>query len=562
MSSNVGSTRYRNLRLTSASEFIVKHFLLSKFVLLALLLIPSEAQAFDYAAHCRMSNRALRLAVHRATAELPEADPRRARLRALADSTQTARCVETPKPMRLPSYAYGEWVALVDWAGSPADFYLTPVDARNSSTTGVPADEMVQLALNPLQGLRVLHDNGSHFGSHALYTFRVWHLHALHEAARGNVEAALIYNAFADHSLEDLFAPGHIFAPRMGLNDMATGGIHNAYNLRGAWYHPRETDSLAVYLEAAGVMRDRLSPSADSLAIKAGCTGLNSLRACVSGWVGDSIAMFGDNQLERSPRQELFVTLVVARSVEDVLRTWLEGAAATRPTDNFANLRWCGYASDDWEAGVIEWTSPTAQIPYGSMRRETDRGLPRMESWRTYRAGYVASLLERAGYLQISTERLIAAKPAGWSGTATGQGLWADLRDDVSTFWGADARLMLPGEPEDLAVGVFRRGLSSLNRINARVSYVGGVRAQPWREAVEPHFGGNLELGFGTLYLEINPSLAWNSRSGMALTVMQGISFAPPKRGKWVPPHPTLPPVTDAGKHACSPESENSVLMP
>jgi hypothetical protein len=562
MNAIVCSIRHLILHLTSVSEFIVNRFLLPTFVLLALLLIPAEAQAFDYAAHCRMSNRALRLAVHRATATLPEADPRHTKLRALADSTRGALCVESPEPVRLPSHAYGEWVALVDWAGSPADFYLTPVDARNSSTIDVPADEMVQLGLNPLQGLRVLHDNGSHFGSHALYTFRVWHLHALHEAARGNVEAALIYNAFADHSLEDLFAPGHIFAPRMGLNDMATGGIHNAYNLRGAWYHPREMDSLVVYLDAAEVMRDGLSPSADSLALKAGCVGLDALRACVLGWAGDSIAMFGDNQLERSPRQELFVTLVIARSVEDVFRTWLDGAAAPQPTDHFASLRWCGYASDDWEASIIEWTSPTALIPYGSMRRETDRGLPRMESWRTYRAGYVAGLLERAGYLQISAERLFAAKPAGWSGTATGQGLLADLQDDVSTFWGADARIPLPGEPEDLAVGVFRRGLSSLNRINARVSYVGGVRAQPWREAVEPHLGANLELGFGTLFMEINPSLAWNSHSGLALTVMQGISLAPPKRGKWVPPHPTPPPVTDAGKHACGPESENSVLMP
>lgn len=541
----------------------MKHLLYYTVVLLALVQNPAEAWAFDYAAHCRMSNRALRLAVQRATAELSETDPRYMRLRVLADSTRSARCVESPEPYRLPSHAYGEWVALVDWAGSPADFFLTPADARNSSTNDIPADPMVQLASNPLQGLRVLHDNGSHFGSHALYTFRAWHLHALQEAARGNVEAALVYNAFADHSLEDLFAPGHIFAPRMGLNDMATGGIHNAYNLRGAWYDPRGIDSLSVYLAggAAG-MRDGLVPSAESLAVKAGCAGASALQACVSGWAQDPIPMFGDNQLERSPRQELFVTLVIARSVEDVLRTWLDGSPAPHATDHFANVRWCGYASDDWEAGVIEWTSPTAQIPYGSMRRETDRGLPRMEKWRTYRAGYVAGLVKRAGYLQLSAERVSAAKPAGWSGTAPGQGLWADLQDDLSTFWGADVRIPLAGETEDLAVGIFRRGMSSLNRINARVSYVGGVRAQPWREAIEPHVGANFELGFGTLFLEVNPSVSFNTRSGAALTIMQGISFAPPRRGKWVPPHPTPPPVTPPGKHACDSGSKNSVLMP
>ena len=523
---------------------------------LALLaLAATPAHAFDYAAHCRMANRALRLAAYRVVGQMEPGDPRRARVLELAEATRESRCDEEELTKTM---AYGEWVAQVDWAITPADFFLTPAPGAGTvRTDSVPTAAIQQLVNLPLQDFRLLHENGEHFGAHALYSSRAWHRYALQEARRGNVEAALVYNAFADHYLQDLFAPGHIFAPRRGLNDILTGGIHNAYNRRGLYYHPRDTELLAGYAERASELSDSLRPSFQDVVSEA-CGGAG-LAECVSAFAGDSIAMFGDNQLHRSPRQELFVTLVIARSVEDVLRTWVAGDAAGPVTDSFRDARWCGYDPADSSARVVEWTSPTAETRFGRFRQEEGRGLPRHEKWPTVRGGYAKRLDGAGGFWEVAFERMWTARPSNWLGEPRAAHWFTHLREDLAMHWGVDARGPVDGEVEDVAAGAFVRRGASLNRINARTSYVAGVRARPSDWSVEPHLGGSFELGFSLLHLELRPAAAWNSSDGWIPTLTSAVSVVLPRTGKASPRRPTLPPETPAATPSCD---RNAIEIP
>ena len=518
----------------------------------ALALAPDDAAAFDYAAHCRMSNRAFRMAVRRVEGDL---DPRRRQLlRALADSTRDSLCDEKARGR---TRAYGEWVAQVDWALSPADFFLTPAPGVDSTRTdSIPTDALAQLVRMPLQDFRVLHENSEHFGAHALLSFRLWHRRALEEAGRGNVEVALVLNAFADHYLQDLFAPGHLFSPRMGLNDVLTGGIHNAYNRRGAYYHPANTGRLAAYLADPAGVADRLDPSLDSL-VRATCAGAPA-DECMQALMSEPIPMFGDYQLGRSPRQELFVTLVMARSVEDVLREWVAGRGEAA-NDSFQGVRWCGYSAPSGTSGrAIRWISPSVETPFGRFRQEEGRGLPSFQRWLAVRAGFANRLDGPGGYWELSAEQIWRAKPAGWLG-ADGGGTVARLRDDRATYGGFDLRIPTDGGMDDFAAGPFVRGGTSLNRVNARLLYVAGLRVRPEAGSFEPHAGGSFEVGFGLLHLELRPSLAWNARDRWEPTLLSGASIVFPRKGKSVPATPELPPSGPPGVRGCE---TNTVLVP
>lgn len=511
--------------------------------------VPREAQAFDYAAHCRMSNRALRLAANRVAAPLRSDDPRRDSLFVLQRHAGDAACRDaSPRPR---TFAYGEWVAQVDWATSPADFFVTPVPGAGSNWSfpdTVPVDAIRRIVNLPMQDYRVLHENCEHFGATALYSFQLWHTHAIQEAGSGRLNAALVYQAFADHYLEDLFAPGHIFSPRSGLNDVLAGGIHNAYNRRGAFYNPDRTSELSAYVSDTTGVGDKLQPSFDSVT-RLVCNA-QGLVNCVRGLENDTIPFYGDNQLGRSAAQELFITLVIARSLEDVLRAWAPAPGGPPPSDTFEQVRWCGYDMPPSRGARREWTSPNVVLPFGHYYQEERRGLPLFEPWPAVRAGFVNSLDRSGGSAEVSTEKIVRAWPANWTG-APARSRLAAFREDRTTTRGIDLRIPVTEHRQRAAVGVFERRSASLNRINVRTSYLYGARLLPWDQSVEPHLAVGAELGFSVLHFEVRPSVGYNTRHGVQAGVLSGISIVFPGRGTKLPPEGTRPRFPREVTHPC-----------
>jgi hypothetical protein len=509
-----------------------------------------------------MSNRALLLATRAVRAERRQLSSFQEQQLDWLDST--AKASPCAQKSRAVSYAYGDHVARVDWALSPGDFFLTPVRTRNDSsrraamTDRVPADAIGALVALPLQDFRLMKENGEHFGARALYSFRLWHRKAM-ETARAaahdstasralerGVALALVYNAFADHYLEDLFAPGHIASPRGGLNEPVAGGLHNYHNKRGAYFRPTGAARLRGYLAGgAALPSDDLKPSLASL-VRTVCAGGPS-DACVEQALGGQslLVMHGDDMLDalssgdddnfklRVARQELYVTLVIARSVQDVLDAWL-AADGQQLTDNFAVLRACGYAQTGARRdGTLEWEYPFVATPFGHYIVEKGAGLPPLEHWPTVRLGYEVRA-NTGSYTSVGVEHLRTAWIGDWFGSPPGR----RGTNDRSTYVGFEARMPHFGRKRDeIAAGPTVRRTWAYNRVNAQLSLAGGARVGS--RFVEAHAGPVGQIGFALLHLEVRPGLAWRPATWggyagpgkLAVTLQSSVSVTPP----WTP---------------------------
>lgn len=318
--------------------------------LLGAALVPLQLHAFSYAEHCRISNAAFLAAATpylsssaRASSALNSNNntdslsrtARGARVRRLSDVvaelTNRARCAGFRKFSR----SYGDIVARVDAASSPNDFFVgrsNPLALGQMGADSIPWETIDRLSASTMQRLSAMHANQDHFGDRALFAFVFWHRAALESAASGRIRTALIINAFADHYLEDLYAPGHVRTVRRGLTDVASMGLHNQFNRAGARYTLSNLDSLIRYLPVASEqigLAARCVGKRESecrAAMRSECSELNWQR-CLKSVADTGLMLYGDHQLKESPTAELFVSMVVARSIDDVLTAYLESNA-------------------------------------------------------------------------------------------------------------------------------------------------------------------------------------------------------------------------------------------
>lgn len=489
---------------------------------LLLLLPQSSARAFSYEEHCRISNRAVWLAIHQVIREhgsrLTQA--RADSLRTIAKNAADARCDE-----RYASRAYGHLVSRVDWAVTPGDFFLAPLSGTERRSTGeFPGASIQALIEQPLQSFRLLHENAEHFGARAWHSYRTWHRQAMALARDGEIDIALVYNAFADHYLEDLFAPGHIFSPRGGMNDALAGGMHAAYNRRGARFYPSGMRALASYVAILPQGDPNIEREVRMLLMSV-CEHVEWSR-CVANFDGDTLTMHGDNLLRESPRQELYVMLVVARSVSDLLETWIDPAARRR--DSLAPATWCDYHITNY-GSPYKWDSPAFSFPFGAYGIEAGAGLPWAETWPTLRAG-VQAQGGRASRVVGAAEVLKKAWPGYWVGAPPGAGFLSALRAVRTTHWGVDVAIPTDSALRYAAFGPYIRGSADLVPINTRTSWLGGGRYEFATQSTEIHGSVGLELGFALVHLEMRPGILhrWGDRRGWSGTFDFGAAFTPP----------------------------------
>jgi hypothetical protein len=506
-------------------------------LIVSLAISPRTASAFSYEEHCRISNHALLLAVGRLHTLHRKMITREQEsvLRGLVAAVGASNCKDAARV----SSAYGDLVARVDWALSPADYFLAQAqDQAVARTDTAPLAAVAALQRLPLQDLRLLKENREHFGARAMFAFRTWHQVAIGEAASTSgrvlesatgwspgaaaiattaLQLALTYNAFADHYLEDLFAPGHVFSVRAAGDELA-GGIHDWYNRRGAYYYPVDAHDLSDFVDTdltldQVALLSRFDATLDGIcgAVPASVSAASFRRRCVEQLAVSPILMYGDKMLSQSPKQELWVTLVIARSVEDVLETWLAGAMS-HSVDSFRDpLQWCGYRRVSIEHGVVFWDSPTARTRFGEFLVERGGGAPNFVRWPTLRAGYQSTIGARGDFITLSVERRLATSLGEeW----LGPGDEPSAATDKSTFTGYDARIPTSRDVSGPMIGYFRRWVKSYGRIDARLSGIAGTRVGGfWTgvagTAVEAHVGPAIELGFGLAQLELRPEATW-----------------------------------------------------
>lgn len=321
----------------------------AKFLLaLGAVLVPLQVHAFSFAEHCRVSNAAFLASItpHLAASAGIPATPvtaadssaqsqRAVRARRMADLwtefTKGVHCAG----LRKSSRSYGDIVARVDVASSPNDFYVgrsNPLALGQMGADSIPWETIDRLSASTMQRLSAMHANQDHFGDRALFAFVFWHRAAIEAAAGGRIRTALVINAFADHYLEDLYAPGHVRTVRRGLTDVASMGLHNQFNRAGARYSPSNVDSLLRYLPVAS---GEIAEEARCLGKREKeCRSVMQTECPTRDWLGclravsdTGLLLYGDHQLKESPTAELFISLVIARSVDDVLTAYLESNA-------------------------------------------------------------------------------------------------------------------------------------------------------------------------------------------------------------------------------------------
>jgi len=370
-------------------------------------------------------------------------------------------------------------------------------------------------------------ENAEHFGARALLAFALNHEEATELAARGKLGTALVMNAFADHYLEDHFAPGHIYTPRYGLNDMMAVGMHDHYNRVGAWYEPTEVEALAALF--SGVDLTAGVPGFASL-VRDAC-GQSTAADCINAWRGQRIRLLGDDQLYLNPVAEVYITLVIARSDLDVIEAYLRGDASA--ADAFGPPSWRDY--EILPGRGLHWAAPAAALRFGRYAADTGKGMPGFDRSPTLVGGveqYPGITRER---FFVALETPLLAWPGKWADGPNG--LFARSTQPI-LYGGVDAAgyCRRQGCP-DIRLGPELRAALPIARINTVLYAVWGDRWSPVvaaGSAWAPHFGGGLEIGFGLLFLgvrvEADHFVSDEMMKPTRLTVTPSLSVALPWR--------------------------------
>lgn len=332
---------------------------------------PLPTPPFGYDEHCRVSNRGFVMAVRhveRAVGALgdPALRDRYQDLLLRVGRAFSAEPTLCAKGEFRNASTYGHLVSRVDEARSPEDFYGSNLDEMLTSDS-IPWAHIRDFS-NWITQLRAWHENGTHFQSDALDGFERHHDRALELAADGKLLSALVQNAFADHYLEDQYAPGHIVTPRSTLHDVTSNSLHDQYNRIGLSFRALNTGVLAELLDWE-VIDGELATALEAI----GC-GAPAVRGCLQRLEESPLILRGDGQMADDPRQELFITLIVARSVLDVFEAFAHGSADG--ASSFSALGWTSatYLAHGWRSSKATWTVPIATTDFGEYVAETRTG--------------------------------------------------------------------------------------------------------------------------------------------------------------------------------------------
>lgn len=248
---------------------------------------------------------------------------------------------------------YGELVAYGDYVTFPNEMVDTSQSGPERISSGHVRGRMLDSVAEYTELLR----NPHHFRQLGLSQFHIWHDTAVARAVENDGEDraadplwdALAYNAYADHFLEDFLAPGHMTREPDGLSHMGNLRVHDTENWTGRLFEPSvmARESLGSLLGATQEEREeavlRCFPSEDGI----------NLADVEDAIAPLSIELKGDNQvyrqkegvLEGRQRQAVFVTLVVGRSILDVV----EAYATSETHNSFPNRRCPAFPPDaEW----------------------------------------------------------------------------------------------------------------------------------------------------------------------------------------------------------------------
>ncbi len=364
----------------------MRHPIGAVFVIVFLMAAVPGAHAYKGFEHRQVSRDALQIALDHLARPCSPAEPRccgplplteldKANLRALQEESAS-------------NISYGDAVAFVDYVLDPIK--LLEKDATITGLPGWPKDLnedfLFRLRSRPTLHAFAAQGNDSHFQSHAMMSWWLWHRHAVFAAAHGNAPSGppgserlfsgLFMNAISNHYLQDSFAPGHVVTPREGMHDASAISMHDYYNRVGADFsiNANRWNELAALIDpAAHAALFRLEKTDPSEAqtfldgVKANGIASGTLKLRGDGYLIPSQGKLDKNKgLAAEARdQRLFLTLMVARTIVDVLESYACGT----PVNSFENYGWAPPRRS--RRSGKPYLLARASYPYGEYKEES-----------------------------------------------------------------------------------------------------------------------------------------------------------------------------------------------
>jgi len=453
------------------------------------ILMPTVVFSFEGNEHKMVSDLALNIVVHylKQDSKIKLSPDDMAKLEKLLNGTEYFN-----------KATYGDLSAFADYHMDPkslfkiwGDFKGLPMDEKGMNIEYL--SELQNKASGTLRMLQASHNNVDHFQERLLFTYWWWHKTALLAAVEEkNLWAAMVLNAYADHFVEDFFAPGHMITPREGLHDVASKGLHDYYNeKKGTKLKVKNNQELEPLLNVLDQPEFQEYHEAKIIL-------MNKLTK------NQTIEIYGDNKLNENPQQVVFMSVVVARSILDVVESYND----QKTINHYEEFYWKSRRLVDLEckkwckAKPNNWNNPAMAIRYGEYE-EDDAKLVKF-SWiyavsisnqalftgseKTSRPVYDIELMPfgtppSGNFLR--DENGTACKIAPQMGFAVG---YSFLQDDNYRAHGPTVRLAFP-----------------ITRLDTTLSLTGAYRHFRGNDVRYTRFspGVKLEMGFGLLFLNV-----------------------------------------------------------
>lgn len=308
--------------------------------LVAIFLLGSvgSASAFVGAEHKWLSRRAVCVALVHLERAAPDAD-------AEADGRRQ-RAIDVLSALRegngqLPDY--GQLAAYPDYVTFPNEM----VDTSQTGAGRIASVHVQGRIESVFAEYSEMLRNPHHFRELGLSQFHVWHELAIARVLMRSSEGretdplfdALAYNAYADHFLQDFFAPGHMIREPDGLSHMGTLRIHDTENWTGRDFQPAATTAEVLAAVLGSSAQERNESASRCFRPEEGITA-DVVEKVVT---AQAIHLQGDNQVYRNKdgiqqgreQQALFVVLMVGRSILDVVESY----ALSQQQNAFPNRR-------------------------------------------------------------------------------------------------------------------------------------------------------------------------------------------------------------------------------
>lgn len=263
---------------------------------------------------------------------------------------------------------YSQLVEFADYQLDPFDYFKIWGEFSHlpDKSNGINTEYIAALKHDIEGKLRLAHAshlNMDHFQEQLMFTYWWWHEKAIDAALKDkNLYVAFFLSAYADHFLEDFFAPGHIQTPRDGMHDVAALGIHDNYNEKGALF------SIRNHGELVEILASNDEYTTEEMDFKMASEKLlHAIRT------DRQIELKGDNYLRGNHEQELLMVLVVARSIIDVYESYVTGIESNSFTQFFWKARVVDIDGFRQSRNIDDLIhNPVSKITYGEYTSQND----------------------------------------------------------------------------------------------------------------------------------------------------------------------------------------------